>query len=83
MHPIYTYIRQELTGFYPDAEASAMAKHILTEKFHMSTLDLYTGKDMNFSSENMSLLNDIINYWLYFIPRTDVQSVSVCPYSAS
>ena len=61
MHPIYIYIRQELTGFYPDAEASAMAKHILTEKFHMSTLDLYTGKDMNFSSENMSLLNDIIN----------------------
>lgn len=60
MHPIYTYIRQELSGFYPDAEAAAMAKHILTEKFQLSALDLYAGKDMNFSSENLSEVNDIL-----------------------
>ncbi|MCF2582421.1 peptide chain release factor N(5)-glutamine methyltransferase [Bacteroides caecigallinarum] len=60
MHPIYTYIRQELSGFYPDAEAAAMAKYILTEKFQLSALDLYAGKDMNFSSEKLSEVNDIL-----------------------
>ncbi len=60
MHPIYTYIRQELSGFYPDAEAAAMAKYILTEKFRLSVLDLYAGKDMNFSSEKLSEINDIL-----------------------
>lgn len=60
MHPIYTYIRQELSGFYPEAEAAAMAKHILTEKFQLSALDLYAGKDMNFSSEKLSEVNDIL-----------------------
>ena len=60
MHPIYTYIRQELSGFYPDAEAAAMAKYILTEKFRLSALDLYAGKDMNFSSEKLSEVNDIL-----------------------
>ena len=60
MHPIYTYIRQELSGFYPDAEAVAMAKYILTEKFRLSALDLYAGKDMNFSSEKLSEVNDIL-----------------------
>ena len=60
MHPIYTYIRQELSGFYPDAEAAAMAKYILTEKYQLSALDLYAGKDMNFSSEKLSEVNDIL-----------------------
>ncbi|MCF2593598.1 peptide chain release factor N(5)-glutamine methyltransferase [Bacteroides caecigallinarum] len=60
MHPIYTYIRQELSGYYPDAEAAALAKYILTEKFQLSALDLYAGKDMNFSSENLSEVNDIL-----------------------
>ena len=60
MHPIYTYIRQELSGYYPDAEAAAMAKYILTEKFRLSALDLYAGKDMNFSSEKLSEVNDIL-----------------------
>ena len=60
MHPIYTYIRQELSGFYPDAEATAMAKYILTEKYQLSALDLYAGKDMNFSSEKLSEVNDIL-----------------------
>ena len=60
MHPIYTYIRQELSGFYPNAEAAAMAKYILTEKYQLSALDLYAGKDMNFSSEKLSEVNDIL-----------------------
>ena len=37
-----------------------MAKYILTEKFRLSALDLYAGKDMNFSSEKLSEVNDIL-----------------------
>ena len=37
-----------------------MAKYILTEKFQLSALDLYAGKDMNFSSEKLSEVNDIL-----------------------
>lgn len=60
MHPIYTYIRQELSDYYSDAEASAMAKYILTEKFQLSALDIYASKDMDFSEERKSEVDDII-----------------------
>ena len=71
MHPIYTYIRQELSGYYPDAEAAAMAKYILTEKFRLSALDLYAGKDMNFSSEKLSEVNDILARLKSYEPRPE------------
>ena len=60
MHPYYTHIRQELSGLYPDTEAAAIAKWILTDVFHLSTLDLYAGKDMNFSAEMQSRAEDIL-----------------------
>ena len=60
MHPYYTHIRQELSGYYADNEASAMAKWILTDVFNLSTLDLYAGKDMNFSAEMTSRAADIL-----------------------
>ncbi|MDY3267912.1 MAG: peptide chain release factor N(5)-glutamine methyltransferase [Phocaeicola sp.] len=60
MHPIYTYIKQELSVFYSETEASAMAKCILTDIFGLSAIDLYVGKDMNFSSEMMERLGDIL-----------------------
>ena len=61
MHPYYTHIIQELSGYYADNEASAMAKWILTDVFNLSTLDLYAGKDMNFSSEMTSRAEVILN----------------------
>ena len=60
MHPYYTHIRQELSGLYTDSEASAIAKWILTEVFNLSTLDLYAGKDMNFSADMQSRAEDIL-----------------------
>ena len=60
MHPYYTHIRQELSGYYADNEASAMAKWILTDVFNLSTLDLYAGKDINFSAEMTSRAADIL-----------------------
>ena len=52
MHPIYTYIKNTLSGIYPDTETSALAKWILTELFQFSVTELYTGKDMNFPEDN-------------------------------
>lgn len=60
MHPVYLYIRNELSGYYPDSEVSAIAKSLLTDVFHLSALDLYAGKDNDFSSENLNRLNDIV-----------------------
>ncbi len=60
MHPYYIHIRQELSGYYADNEASAMAKWILTDVFNLSTFDLYAGKDMNFSADMMSRAADIL-----------------------
>lgn len=48
MHPVYTEIKQALSGFYPETEAAAMARWILTDLFHFGTLDLYAGKDTDF-----------------------------------
>lgn len=60
MHPYYTHIRKELSGYYPESETAALAKWILTDVFHLSTLDLYAGKDMNFSSEMLARAEDIL-----------------------
>ena len=60
MHPIYTHIKQSLAGIYSDSEASALAKWILTEVFCLSTIDLYAGKDMNFSTKEYAKLEDIL-----------------------
>ena len=61
MHPIYTYIKQVLHPYYQETEAGALAKWILTEVFHLSTFDLYAGKDMNFSENDRDRLEDILN----------------------
>ena len=60
MHPYYTHIKQELSGYYTDSEVSAMAKWILTDICCLSTLELYAGKDMNFSEEITSRATDIL-----------------------
>ena len=61
MHPTYTYIKQSLAGIYSDSEASALAKWILTDVFCLSTIDLYAGKDMNFSTKECAKLEDILS----------------------
>ena len=51
MHPVYIDIIRSLSGFYPESEAKALAKGILAEVFRFSTLDLYDGKDRDFSEK--------------------------------
>lgn len=61
MHPIYTYIKKSLADIYSEPEASALAKWILTDVFCLSTIDLYAGKDMNFSTKECAKLEDILS----------------------
>ena len=60
MHPVYTYIIRSLSDFYPEPEAKALAKGILAEVFRFSTLDLYDGKDRDFSEKEHAELEDIL-----------------------
>lgn len=61
MNPLYTYIKQKLiAASYAETEASALARWILEEEFGFSTLELYAGKDTDFSMEKRNRLNDIL-----------------------
>lgn len=60
MHPVYLHIKKELSSFYAEGEASAMAKWISSDILHLSTMELYTGKDMNFSTKAWKEVEDIL-----------------------
>lgn len=60
MHPVLHEIRDALKGYYPDSEALALAKMLLVEVFGFSTLELYGGKDKEFSEKHRSVLNEMI-----------------------
>lgn len=60
MHEITRYIRQSLQGIYPESEIKALTKYLYTEVFRLSLLDLYTGKDINLSENQMQELEDIL-----------------------
>lgn len=61
MHPVYLHIKKELSPFYGEGEASAMAKWISSDILHLSTMELYTGKDMNFSTKAWKEVEDILS----------------------
>ena len=60
MHPVLHEIRDALKGYYPDSEALALAKMLLVEVFGFSTLELYGGKDKEFSEKHRGVLNEMI-----------------------
>ena len=60
MHPVLHEIRDALKGYYPDSEALALAKMLLVEVFGFSTLELYGGKDKEFSEKHRSVLAEMI-----------------------
>ena len=60
MHPIFHEIRDALKGNYSDSEALALAKMLLVEVFGFSTLELYGGKDKEFSEKHRSVLAEMI-----------------------
>ena len=60
MHPVLHEIRDALKGYYPDSEALALAKMLLVEVFGFSTIELYGGKDKEFSEKHRSVLTEMI-----------------------
>lgn len=60
MHPVFHEIRDALRGYYSDSEALALAKMLLVEVFGFSTLELYGGKDKEFSEKDRSVLAEMI-----------------------
>lgn len=60
MHPVYSYIKENLQSCYSPDEASALAKWILADAFHFSVTELYTGKDINFRQKDKDRLEDIL-----------------------
>ena len=60
MHPIVNEIRDALRGIYPDSEALALAKMLLVEVFGFSTLELYGGKDKEFSVKHRGVLDEML-----------------------
>ena len=60
MHPVFHEIRDALKGYYSDSEALALAKMLLAEVFGFSTLELYGGKDKEFSEKHRSVLAEMI-----------------------
>ncbi len=60
MHPAYTYIKERLQPLFHEAESVAMAKHILTEVFGLSTLALYTGENTDLDTADYEKLDTIV-----------------------
>ena len=59
MHPVYHEIKKMLVGYYPDAEASALAKMLLVEVLHFSTLELFGGKDKEVFKKDLAVLYEM------------------------
>lgn len=62
MNPHYLQIKKQLQELYPAGEAASIAKLILCEHFHYSTIELYGGKDRVFSQKEEA-------EWLEFLDR--------------
>ena len=59
MHPVYHEIKKMLAEYYPDAEASALAKMLLVEVLHFSTLELFGGKDKEVFKKDLDVLYEM------------------------
>ena len=59
MHPVYHEIKKMLAGYYPDAAASALAKMLLVEVLHFSTLELFGGKDKEVFKKDLDVLYEM------------------------
>ena len=59
MHPVYHEIKKMLAGYYPDAEASALAKMLLVEVLHFSTLELFGGIDKVVFKKDLDVLYEM------------------------
>lgn len=60
MNPDYTYIVRQLTEILDERESSAVAKHLLTEVFGLSTLSLYTDRESKLTGTDRQRLEEMV-----------------------
>lgn len=61
MHPVVYEIKNALREVYPESEAFAIAKMLLIEVFGFSTLEIYGGKDKEFSGKHQLVLDEMLS----------------------
>lgn len=61
MQQVIRYIKQALSGCYPEIEIKAIAKVILCDAFHLDMLDIYKGKDIKLQEEDLQKLENILS----------------------
>lgn len=60
MHKLTQYIKETLSGYYPDSELRSIIKILYTEVLHLSMVDIYMGKDINLSAKQVSEIESIV-----------------------
>lgn len=60
MHKLTQYIKEALSGYYPDSELRSIIKILYTEVLHLSMVDIYMGKDINLSVKQVSEIESIV-----------------------
>jgi len=60
MHAVELHIRQLLNGLYPESEIKGFTKIILTEVLHLDMLDIYMGKDIKLSANQVEEVEQIL-----------------------
>lgn len=61
MHAVELYIRQSLDGLYPESEIKGFTKIIFTEVLHLNMLDIYMGKDIKLSANQVEEVEQILS----------------------
>lgn len=60
MHAVELHIKHSLAGIFSVAEIRSFTKIIFTEVFHLKMLDVYMGKDINLSANQLKELDEIL-----------------------
>ncbi len=61
MHAVELYIRQSLNGLYPESEIKGFTKIIFNEVLHLNMLDIYMGKDIKLSPNQVDEVEQILS----------------------
>ncbi|RGN51492.1 MULTISPECIES: peptide chain release factor N(5)-glutamine methyltransferase [unclassified Bacteroides] len=60
MQKIIQHIKHSLSGYYPETEIKAFTKILFCDVFHLNMLDIYLGRNIKLSEEELTLLEDVL-----------------------
>lgn len=61
MQKLAQYIKEALIGYYPESELRSIIKILYTNVLHFSMVDIYMGKDINLSANQVSEIESIVS----------------------